>query len=251
MQVLYEDNHIIIVSKAAGEIVQGDKTGDRPLSDMVKAYIKERYHKPGDVFLGVVHRLDRPVSGVVVFARTSKALARMNRLFAEGGVHKTYLAITANRPKDDAGLLQSWLTRNERLNKSFSSPVEVSPLPVGAGFNARPNAGADAPARPNDPNAKLARLEYRVAASTGRYNLLEVRLLTGRHHQIRCQLAAIGCPIKGDLKYGARRSNPDGSISLHAWRVRFEHPVSHAQIDVCAPCPEDNLWSALTAFYAV
>lgn len=226
MQVLYEDNHIIIVSKAAGEIVQGDKTGDRPLSDMVKAYIKERYHKPGDVFLGVVHRLDRPVSGVVVFARTSKALARMNRLFAEGRVHKTYLAITANRPKDDAGLLQSWLTRNERLNKSFSSPVET-------------------------PNAKLARLEYRVVASTGRYNLLEVRLLTGRHHQIRCQLAAIGCPIKGDLKYGAKRSNPDGSISLHAWRVRFEHPVSHVQIDVCAPCPEDNLWSALTAFYAV
>lgn len=226
MQVLYEDNHIIIVSKAAGEIVQGDKTGDRPLSDMVKAYIKERYHKPGDVFLGVVHRLDRPVSGVVVFARTSKALARMNRLFAEGRVHKTYLAITANRPKDDAGLLQSWLTRNERLNKSFSSPLET-------------------------PNAKLARLEYRVVASTGRYNLLEVRLLTGRHHQIRCQLAAIGCPIKGDLKYGAKRSNPDGSISLHAWRVRFEHPVSHTQIDVCAPCPEDNLWSALTAFYAV
>lgn len=247
MRVLYEDNHIIIVSKAAGEIVQGDKTGDRPLSDMVKAYIKERYHKPGDVFLGVVHRLDRPVSGVVVFARTSKALARMNRLFAAGQVHKTYLAITANRPKDDAGLLQSWLTRNERLNKSFSSPVEVSPISPGSPLP----VGADAPARPKDQNAKLARLEYTVVASIGRYNLLEVRLLTGRHHQIRCQLAAIGCPIKGDLKYGAKRSNPDGSISLHAWRVRFEHPVSHVQIDVCAPCPEDNLWRALTAFYAV
>lgn len=244
MQVLYEDNHIIIVSKAAGEIVQGDKTGDRPLSDMVKAYIKAKYHKPGDVFLGVVHRLDRPVSGVVVFARTSKALARMNRLFAEGAVHKTYLAITANRPKAAEGLLQSWLTRNERLNKSFSSPVEVLPIasatdssPVGAGFDARPK----------DPNAKLARLEYKVVASTERYNLLKVRLLTGRHHQIRCQLAAIGCPIKGDLKYGAKRSNPDGSISLHAWRVQFEHPVSHINIDVCAPCPDDNLWRALTA----
>lgn len=222
MQVLYEDNHIIIVSKAAGEIVQGDKTGDRPLSDTVKAYIKEKYHKPGDVFLGVVHRLDRPVSGVVVFARTSKALARMNKLFAEGNVHKTYLAITANRPKQEEALLETWLTRNERMNKSFSSPVEK-------------------------PNSKLARLEYKVVASSERYNLLQVRLLTGRHHQIRCQLAAIGCPIKGDLKYGAKRSNPDGSISLHAWRIQFEHPVSHAQIDVCAPFPDDNLWRALTA----
>lgn len=222
MRVLYEDNHIIIVSKEAGEIVQGDKTGDKPLSEMVKDYIKEKYAKPGEVFLGVVHRLDRPVSGVVVFARTSKALARMNRLFAEGGVHKTYLAITANKPKPEEGLLESWLTRNERMNKSFSSPQEK-------------------------PGAKLARLSYKLLNSTERYNLLEVRLLTGRHHQIRCQLASIGCPIKGDLKYGAPRSNPDGSISLHAWRVQFEHPVSHFNIDVCAPCPDDNLWRALTS----
>ena len=188
MQVLYEDNHLIIVSKAAGEIVQGDKTGDTPLSDIVKAYIKEHYAKPGQVFLGVTHRLDRPVSGVVVFARTSKALSQMNILF--------------------------------RLNKSFSSPVEK-------------------------PGAKLARLRYRLVASTDNYHLLAVRLLTGRHHQIRCQLASIGCPIKGDLKYGARRSNPDGSISLHAWRVAFEHPVSHKQIVVTAPCPDDSLWRAL------
>lgn len=223
MRVLYEDNHLIIVSKAAGEIVQGDRTGDPPLSDTVKAYIKQKYAKPGEVFLGVVHRLDRPVSGVVVFARTSKALSRMNRLFAEGGVHKTYLAITRNRPPKDEDLLQTWLTRNQRLNKSFSSPVEK-------------------------PDSKLARLRYKLLGSTERYNLLGVKLLTGRHHQIRCQLAAVGCPIKGDLKYGDKRSNPDGSISLHAWRVEFEHPVSHAHIDVEAPCPDDNLWRALMTF---
>ena len=221
MHVLYEDNHLIIVSKSAGEIVQGDKTGDTPLSDIVKAYIKEHYAKPGQVFLGVTHRLDRPVSGVVVFARTSKALSRMNNLFRDGGVEKTYLAIVADRPTKDEGEITSWLTRNERLNKSFSSSVEK-------------------------PGAKLARLRYRLVASTGNYHLLAVRLLTGRHHQIRCQLASIGCPIKGDLKYGARRSNPDGSISLHAWRVAFEHPVSHKPVVLTAPCPIDPLWGALT-----
>ena len=220
MHVLYEDNHLIIVSKSAGEIVQGDKTGDTPLSDIVKAYIKEHYAKPGQVFLGVTHRLDRPVSGVVVFARTSKALSRMNILFRDGDVEKTYLAIVADRPPKDEGEITSWLTRNERLNKSFSSSVEK-------------------------PGAKLARLRYRLVASTDNYHLLAVRLLTGRHHQIRCQLASIGCPIKGDLKYGARRSNPDGSISLHAWRVAFEHPVSHKQIVVTAPCPNGSLWRAL------
>ena len=221
MHVLYEDNHLIIVSKSAGEIVQGDKTGDTPLSDIVKAYIKEHYAKPGQVFLGVTHRLDRPVSGVVVFARTSKALSRMNNLFRDGGVEKTYLAIVTDRPPKDEGEITSWLTRNERLNKSFSSSVEK-------------------------PGAKLARLRYRLVASTGNYHLLAVRLLTGRHHQIRCQLASIGCPIKGDLKYGARRSNPDGSISLHAWRVAFEHPVSHKPVVLTAPCPIDPLWGALT-----
>jgi 23S rRNA pseudouridine1911/1915/1917 synthase len=221
MQVVYEDNHIIIVNKQSGEIVQGDKTGDTPLSDIVKAYIKEHYAKPGQVFLGVTHRLDRPVSGVVVFARTSKALSRMNNLFRDGGVEKTYLAIVADRPPKDEGEITSWLTRNERLNKSFSSSVEK-------------------------PGAKLARLRYRLVASTGNYHLLAVRLLTGRHHQIRCQLASIGCPIKGDLKYGARRSNPDGSISLHAWRVAFEHPVSHKPVVLTAPCPIDPLWGALT-----
>ena len=220
MHVLYEDNHLIAVCKAAGEIVQGDKTGDTPLSDIVKAYIKEHYAKPGQVFLGVTHRLDRPVSGVVVFARTSKALTRMNNLFRDGGVEKTYLAIVANKPREAEGEITSWLTRNERLNKSFVSPVER-------------------------PDAKMARLRYRLIASSDNYHLLAVRLLTGRHHQIRCQLASIGCTIKGDLKYGAPRSNPDGSISLHAWRVRFEHPVSHQMIDIKAPCPDTNLWRTL------
>lgn len=221
MEIIYEDNHIIIASKAAGEIVQGDKTGDQPLSEMVKGYIKERYAKPGQVFLGVTHRLDRPVSGVVVFARTSKALPRMNKLFSEGQVEKTYLAIVSRRPTETEGEIESWIIRNERLNKSFSSSTEK-------------------------PGAKHARLRYRLVASTGRYHLVAVRLLTGRHHQIRCQLASIGCPIKGDLKYGAPRSNPDGSISLHAWRIRFEHPVSHQQIDITASCPQTALWDALT-----
>ncbi|MCH5306451.1 MAG: RluA family pseudouridine synthase [Prevotella sp.] len=230
MRVIYEDNHLIVVCKESGEIVQGDKTGDRPLSDMVKDYIKEKYQKPGDVFLGVVHRLDRPVSGLVVFARTSKALARMNRMFAEGEVHKTYWAIVSGQPQEaredgkDAtrtawNELTHWLTRNEKQNKSYAYAREA-------------------------PNAKKAVLRYRVIGSSERYRLVEVNLLTGRHHQIRCQLAAIGMPIKGDLKYGAKRSNPDGSISLLSRKVTFTHPVSKKNIEITAPLPDDKLWQS-------
>ncbi len=217
MKVVYEDNHIIIVSKQSGEIVQGDKTGDEPLSETVKKYIKEKYQKPGAVFLGVVHRLDRPVSGLVVFARTSKALSRLCNMFRDGDVHKTYWAITKNRPKEVEGTITSWIVRNEKQNKSYSYDHEVK-------------------------NSKKAILKYRVIGQTDNYSLLEVNLLTGRHHQIRCQLASIGCPIKGDLKYGAARSNPDGSISLLSRRVQFIHPVSKTPIDIVAPMPEDNLW---------
>ena len=210
MQVVYEDNHIIIVAKQTGEIVQGDKTGDTPLSETVKQYIKEAYAKPGEVFLGVVHRLDRPVSGLVVFARTSKALARLNRMFAEGEVHKTYWAITRNLPTEPEGTLRHWLVRNERQNKSYAYDREV-------------------------PNSKQAVLDYRVIGHSDNYHLIEVNLHTGRHHQIRCQLAKIGCPIKGDLKYGARRSNPDGSISLQAHSVSFIQPVSKKPIQISMP----------------
>ena len=217
MEVIYEDNHIIIVNKQSGEIVQGDKTGDRPLSDIVKDYIKEKYQKPGAVFLGVVHRLDRPVSGLVVFARTSKALTRLNKMFAENEVHKTYWAIVKNEPKESEGTLTHWLVRNEKQNKSYAYDRER-------------------------PNAKKAILKYRVIGHTDNYTLLEVNLMTGRHHQIRCQLAAMGCPIKGDLKYGAPRSNPDGSISLMSRRVEFIHPVSKEKISVESPLPDDNLW---------
>ena len=220
MQIVYEDNHIIIVSKQSGEIVQGDKTGDVPLSESVKQYIKEKYAKPGAVFLGVVHRLDRPVNGLVVFARTSKALERLNRMFANGEVRKTYWAITQNRPEADEGTLEHWLTRNEKQNKSYASEREK-------------------------PGSKRAILKYKVIGESERYNLLEINLLTGRHHQIRCQLAAIGCPIKGDLKYGAKRSNPDGSISLLARHVEFAHPVSKEQISVDAPLPDDVLWRSM------
>lgn len=219
MQVLYEDNHIIIVNKASGEIVQGDKTGDTPLSETVKAYIKQAYAKPGNVFLGVVHRLDRPVSGIVVFARTSKALARLNDMFRKGEVHKTYWAITGNKPLHDEGRLDNWLVRNEKQNKSYAYDVEK-------------------------PQSKHAILDYRLIGKSDKYYLLEVHLLTGRHHQIRCQLSHIGCPIKGDLKYGAPRSNSDGSISLMARRVEFEHPVSHQHISVEAPLPDDRLWKS-------
>ena len=205
MKVIYEDNHIIVVNKESGEIVQGDKTGDTPLSDTVKEYIRVKYNKPGNVFLGVVHRLDRPVSGLVVFARTSKALSRLCDMFRKGEVHKTYWAVVANRPPADEGTLENWLVRNERQNKSYAYNHEVK-------------------------DSKKAVLKYRVIGRSERYWLVEVNLLTGRHHQIRCQLAAMGCPIKGDLKYGARRSNPDGSISLMSHRVEVEHPVSHQPI---------------------
>ena len=221
MEVIYEDNHIIIVNKQSWEIVQGDKTGDRPLSDIVKDYIKTKYQKPGAVFLGVVHRLDRPVSGLVVFARTSKALTRLNKMFAEGEVHKTYWAIVKNAPREAEGTLEHWLVRNEKQNKSYAYDKEK-------------------------PNTKKAVLKYRIIGHSDNYTLLEVRLLTGRHHQIRCQLAAMGCPIKGDLKYGAPRSNPDGSISLMARRVEFVHPVSKETIIAEAPIPDEPLWKAMT-----
>lgn len=220
MTILYEDNHIIIVNKQPGEIVQGDKTGDRTLADDVKAYIKTKYNKPGEVFLGVVHRLDRPVSGIVVFARTSKALTRLNEMFRQGGkIRKTYHAIVCAAPELPTATLTHWITRNERQNKSYTHNREV-------------------------PGAKKATLDYRLLSSSERYHLLEVHLHTGRHHQIRCQLAAIHCVIKGDLKYGAPRSNPDGSICLHARHIEFEHPVSHKQIAIDAPYPEGNkLWT--------
>lgn len=220
MEILYEDNHIIIVNKAPGEIVQGDKTGDEPMSETLKRIIKERDHKPGNVFMGVAHRLDRPVSGVVVFAKTSKALSRLNAMFAAGDVHKTYWAVTAGTPAKQEATLTHYITTVERTNKSYASPT--------------PREGA-----------KEARLSYRLITSTGHYNLLEVNLMTGRKHQIRVQLSAIGCPVKGDLKYGAKRSNPDGSISLHARRIHFIHPVSKKEIDITAPVPGDNLWQAL------
>ena len=221
MEILYEDNHIIIVNKASGEIVQADKTGDEPLSETLKRFIKERDSKPGNVFMGVAHRLDRPVSGVVVFAKTSKALTRLNAMFASGDVHKTYWAVTAGHPAEPQAALTHYISTTEKNNKSYASLT--------------PKKGA-----------KEARLAYKLIASTERYNLLEVTLMTGRKHQIRVQLSAIGCPVKGDLKYGAKRSNPDGSISLHARRIRFIHPVSKKEIDITAPVPtSDALWKAL------
>lgn len=224
MTVVYEDNHVIIVNKSSSEIVQGDKTGDKPLSETVKEYIKEAYAKPGSVFLGVVHRLDRPVSGVVLFARTSKALPRLNDMFRNGEVRKTYWAIVKDAPPQPSGTLEHWLVRNEKQNKSYAYDREV-------------------------PNSKKAILNYRVIGRSDNYYLLEVDLKTGRHHQIRCQLAKMGCPIKGDLKYGAKRSNPDGSISLHARCISFTHPVSKKPIEAVAPVPEDNLWQSLTTSY--
>jgi 23S rRNA pseudouridine1911/1915/1917 synthase len=219
MIVVYEDNHIIVVNKAASEIVQGDKTGDIPLSDTVKAYLKEKYQKPGNVFVGVTHRLDRPVSGLVVFAKTSKALSRLNDMFRDGDVHKVYWAIVKNEPKQPEGELVHWLVRNEKQNKSYAYDREVK-------------------------DAKKAMLRYRVIGKSDNYTLLEVELMTGRHHQIRCQLAKMGCPIKGDLKYGSPRSNPDGSICLHARRISFVHPVSKLPIELEAPLPNGNLWSS-------
>ena len=221
MQILYEDNHLIAVNKAPGEIVQGDKTGDKPLSDTLKEYIKLKYNKPGEVFLGVPHRLDRPTSGVVLFARTSKALVRLNEMFKNhDAMRKTYWAIVQGAPKLPEARLENYLIRNEPQNKSYI-------------------------AKPGAKDAKLAILTYRTLTRGDHYSLLEVELLTGRHHQIRCQLAAIGCPIKGDLKYGAKRSNPDGSISLHARRITFVHPVRKEQLTITAPVPEGSLFAQL------
>ena len=217
MTVVYEDNHIIIVNKTASEIVQGDKTGDTPLSETVKQYLKEKYSKPGNVFIGVAHRLDRPVSGLVVFAKTRKALARLNEMFKNSEVKKTYWAVVKNLPREEEGELVNYLVRNEKQNKSYAYDKEV-------------------------PGSKKAILHYRLIGRSQNYYLLEIDLKTGRHHQIRCQLAKMGCPIKGDLKYGSPRSNPDGSICLHARRVRFIHPVSKELIELEAPLPEGNLW---------
>lgn len=220
MTPLYEDNHIIIVDKESGEIVQGDKTGDTPLSAIVASWLKEKYAKPGNVFVGVVHRLDRPVRGAVVFAKTSKALARMNAMFRDGEVKKTYWAIVQGRPPKSEDRLVHYITTRQDGNKSYAS---LTPKP----------------------GAKEAILSYRTIAEGDNYTLLEVNLETGRKHQIRVQLSSIGCTVKGDLKYGAKRSNPDGSISLMARRVKFTHPVSGKEIDVTAPIPVDPLWQAL------
>ena len=230
MEVLYEDNHIIAVNKTCNEIVQGDKTGDTPLSETVKAYIKEKYNKPGEVFLGVTHRLDRPTSGVVLFARTSKALTRLNEMFkSHEQIRKTYWAIVQGTPKVPEARLENWLVRNEAQNKSYiSTPPKPSP-------------------QGRDKDAKLAVLTYKTLVKGDHYTLLEVNLETGRHHQIRCQLAAIGCPIKGDLKYGAKRSNPDGGICLHARQIEFIHPVSKQDICITAPVPNDSLWQQFAA----
>lgn len=218
MIVVYEDNHIIVVNKTSSEIVQGDKTGDTPLSEMVKQYLKEKYNKPGNVFIGVTHRLDRPVSGLVVFAKTSKALPRLNEMFRNGEVKKTYWAIVKECPKETEGELVHYLVRNEKQNKSYAYDKEVK-------------------------NSKKAVLHYKLIGHSQNYYLLEVDLKTGRHHQIRCQLAKMGCPIKGDLKYGFPRSNPDGSICLHARTVQFVHPVSKEMTQLTAPVPEGNLWN--------
>lgn len=223
MQVLYEDNHLIAINKRVSDIVQGDKTGDTPMSEEVKQYIKVKYNKPGEVYLGVTHRLDRPVSGVVLFARTSKALTRLNEMFRDKQMTKIYWAIVKAAPPQTEGRLEHYLVRNEKQNKSYAYQKEL-------------------------PNSKLAILHYRLIAHSDNYYLLEVQLETGRHHQIRCQLAAMGCPIKGDLKYGFARSNPNGGISLHARTLDFIHPVSKEAIHIEAPLPEDDkLWQAFSA----
>jgi 23S rRNA pseudouridine1911/1915/1917 synthase len=219
LQVLYEDNHLIIVNKRAGDIVQGDKTGDKPLSEVVKSYIKDKYQKPGNVYLGVAHRLDRPTTGVVVFAKTSKALPRLNKIFAEKDAKKTYWALVKQLPPKTEDTLVHWLRKNPKNNKSTAYNKEIA-------------------------EGKKAILHYKILKELDRYYLLEIELETGRHHQIRSQLSSIGCPIKGDLKYGFDRSNPDASISLHARGLSFIHPVSNKKIDVEAPLPEDPLWNA-------
>ncbi|WP_299432719.1 RluA family pseudouridine synthase [uncultured Maribacter sp.] len=219
LQVLYEDNHIIAINKRPGDIVQGDKTGDIPLSEVVKEYIKIKYNKPGNVYLGVAHRLDRPTSGIVVFARTSKALTRLNKLFAEKEAKKTYWAIVKNKPEKEEGSLTHWLKRNTKQNKSYANKKEVT-------------------------DSKKAILDYRILKKLDNFYLLEIDLKTGRHHQIRSQLTFIGCPIKGDLKYGFNRSNKDGSIHLHARKLSFIHPVKKEAITILAPPPNDPVWNA-------
>ena len=220
-QVLYEDNHILVANKPNNMLVQADTTGDVALEDLAKQYIKIKYNKPGAVFLNAVHRIDRPVSGVVVFARTSKALTRLNEQFRSKEIKKTYLAIVKNRPKVESATLEDYIRRDAKKNKSFVCQKDAK-------------------------DAKLARLSYTLIASSENYHLLEIDLHTGRHHQIRCQLSHMGCPIKGDLKYGAERSNKDGGISLHARSVEFIHPVTKESIKITAPVPEDNLWKALS-----
>jgi 23S rRNA pseudouridine1911/1915/1917 synthase len=219
LQVLYEDNHLIVINKRVGDIVQGDKTGDKPLSEVVKEYIKDKFNKPGEVFLGVIHRLDRPTTGIVIFARTSKALTRMNALFSNRETQKTYWAIVKNKPQNSEDKLVHFLKRNEKNNTSKAHANEV-------------------------PESKLASLDYKIIASLQNYFALETNLHTGRHHQIRAQLSAIGSPIKGDLKYGFDRSNPDGGIHLHARKLVFTHPVSKENIEIIAPTPNDVIWNA-------
>ena len=219
LQVLYQDNHIVIVNKRAGDITQGDKTGDKPLSDVVKEYIKEKYNKPGDVFLGVVHRLDRPTSGIIIFARTSKALERLNKMLRDKTINKTYWAIVKNHPKKEKDTLINFLKKNPKNNKSSVYNKEIE-------------------------GSKKAILHYSVIKKLDNYSLLEIDLETGRHHQIRAQLSAIGSPIKGDLKYGFNRSNKDGSIHLHARKIEFTHPVSKDNISITAPTPNDVIWNS-------
>ena len=220
LQVLHEDNHLIVINKRVGDIVQGDKTGDKPLSDVVKEYLKHKYNKPGDVFLGVVHRLDRPTSGIVVFAKTSKALTRLNELFSNRETQKTYWAVTKNKPAKTTENLIHFIKRNEKTNTSKAHLKEV-------------------------PESKKASLTYNIFKELTNYVALEIELHTGRHHQIRAQLSAIGCPIKGDLKYGFDRSNPDGGIHLHARKLHFIHPVSKDPITITAPTPSDSIWNSL------
>ena len=220
-EILYEDNHIIAVNKRCSDIVQGDKTGDEPLPEAIKRYLKEKYNKPGNVFLGVTHRLDRPTSGVVLFARTGKALARLNAMFQDHEIKKTYWAIVKQAPEKTEARLEHHLVRVEKQNKSYAYPSVK-------------------------PNSKLAKLTYKTIAKSDTYTLLEVMLETGRHHQIRCQLAAIGSPIKGDLKYGFARSNPDAGICLHARKIEFIHPVTKEKVSITAPVPKDNLWRAIS-----
>ncbi len=217
MNVLFEDNHLIVLNKQSGEIVQGDKTGDKPLSEIVKDYLREKYNKPGAAFIGVVHRIDRPVSGIIIFARTSKALARMNELFREKKIKKTYWAVVKNKPPEDAGTLIHYLKKDEKTNKSKPFNHEV-------------------------PGSLRSWLDYKVIGKSDNYYLLEVDPHTGRHHQIRVQLATIGCPIKGDVKYGFDRTNEDGSIHLHARKVEFIHPVRKEEITIIAPTPADSIW---------